>query len=149
MLLLAATVELDEEFELALLEQSVLMLGTVLIFCAAAAALHAGRRSRLVLWGAVGITLVLGLIRLTSAITLYAQSPVAAIAHLLFYVVGAGVPIVVSALWLAREATPEGFRSSFRTAITVALCILPFSAVAAYALLGVVVQLTCVGNNCL
>lgn len=134
---------------MALLEQAVLIFGTVLIFCAAAAALHARKRSRLVLWGALGITILLGLIRLQSAIPLYAQSPVAAIAHLLFYVVGAGVPIVVSALWLAKEATPEGFRSSFRSATTVALSVLPFSAVAAYALLALIVQLTCVGNNCL
>jgi hypothetical protein len=134
---------------MALFEQFVLILGTVLVFCAAVGALHARNKSRLGLWGAVGAALLLGLVRLKEALSLYAQSPVAAIAYSLFYVVGAGLPVIVSALWLSKESTTEGFRSSFRTATIVALSVLPFSVVAAYVLLFVVVHFTCVGNNCL
>jgi hypothetical protein len=124
-------------------------IGIVLAFCAVAAALHVRHRMGTLVWIAVVITLGLGFVRLDSIRDLFVQSIPAAIAFALFYVVSAGVPIIAVAFWLKTNASSRRFADSFRTAAIVALCVLPFSLLIAYALLLVVVQYSCAGNNCL
>lgn len=126
-----------------------LSIGLVLAFCLVAAALHVRRRFGALVWAAIATTLGLGLARLDGARDLFVQSIPAALAYALFYVVGVGAPIIAVSLWLRSDASPHSFSASLGAAIIAGSSVLPFSLLLAYALLLVVAQYSCAGNNCL